>query len=186
MEVVTEALLIILTVLVLAAVIVWIRTARRLDRLHRSVIQYRTTLADALATRSALSKELSQTGVLDVAASVLLAEAAMDAVAASSQPVVEDGLEGPAREMGDDRCAIESRLSRTLRAVTNDVEVDETSEYYGLWTDLCQSRRNVRLARRFHNTRVDQTRRVREKNWVRFARMAGTAAMPAPVDLDDE
>lgn len=182
----TETILIVLAILLFVAIIIWVRTARRLDRLHRSVIQYRTTLSDALATRSALSRDLSQTGVLDVAASMLLAEAAMDAVAASSQPVVEDGLEGPPREVGHDRCAIESRLSRTLRAVTNEVEVEESSEHYDLWAELCQSRRNVRLARRFHNTRVDQTRRVREKNWVRFAKMAGTAAMPAPVDLDDE
>lgn len=43
----------------------------------------------------------------------------------------------------------------------------------------------VQLARRFHNDAVAQAQRVRRKRVVRWARLAGHAAMPAMIEIDD-
>lgn len=177
-------------VIVILAVI-WILNARRLDRLHRTVIQSRLTLNEALTQRARASAEFAASGALDVAGAILLADAAQLAMAESHQPIATDGLEAgpgyrrPARS--SDRLTLESNLSRTLRLVHDGLEDDElTEEQKTAHAVLEDTRENVRLARRFHNAFVDQTRRLRANPFVRAARMAGGAPMPLPVDMDDE
>lgn len=167
----------------------WIMVARRLDRLHRFVIASRTTLSDTLAHRARISHRVAQEGLLDLAGSVLLHEASARATELSYAPLVEDGLEGTPRQVDNssDRRQVESALSRTLREVLREIDREDlTPEESVSLEQLQHSREAVRIARRMHNLRVDQVRRVREKRIVRWLRMAGTASMPIPVDLDDE
>ena len=187
------ALLIALGAIILIFAFIWILNARRLDRLHRTVIQSRLSLNEALTQRANASLQFASDGALDVAGAILLADAARHALAESHQSMTSDRLEdGPghrrtARDAGPDRLTLESNLSRTLRLVLDGLEVDELTEtqkkHYAALED---ARENVKLARRFHNAFVDQTRRLRSNRIVRMARMAGGAPMPGPVDLDDE
>ena len=184
-----EILLIVLAVAVLVLIAMWVVSARRLDALHRGVIQSRVAACDALAVRSATAERLANANILDAAGSVLLAEAAHHARSLSHTPIVEDGLEGPPRALGDvpDRREVESNLSRTLRAVLAGLDVaDLTDEERELLEQLETSRSAVRISRRMHNSRVDQVRRLRSRFLVGVLRMAGTAALPQPVDLDDD
>lgn len=185
--------LIVIAALVVIAGLVWIITARRLDRLHRTVIQSRLTLNEALAHRAATAADFAACGVLDVAGAILLADAAQVALGQTHAPLSLDGLEdGPGhkrqrRDNGEDRSTTESNLSRTLRLVLDGVEHEEMDPEQQKRLDLLQeSREDVKLSRRFHNAFVDQARRLRT-NWVvRLGHMAGGAPMPQPVDMDDE
>ncbi|WP_182353543.1 hypothetical protein [Flaviflexus huanghaiensis] len=184
---------IIAAAVLLILAVIWVLTARRLDRLHRTVIQSRLTLNEALTQRATASAEFAACGALDVASVILLADAAQNALAQSHQPIASDGLEaGPgyrhvSRDSDDDRLMLESNLSRTLRLVHDGLDEDELSTVQQKAHDILEdTRENVRLARRFHNAFVDQTRRLRVNPFVRAARMAGGAPMPRPVDMDDE
>jgi hypothetical protein len=83
----------------------------------------------------------------------------------------------------------ESELSRTLRTA-----LDDGTELLGaadepfareLLEALTASWYRVELSRRFHNEAVAQTQRVRRKALVRLLRLAGHAAMPRTVEIDD-
>jgi hypothetical protein len=50
---------------------------------------------------------------------------------------------------------------------------------------LTQACVRVQLARRFHNDAVAQALRVRRKRVVRWTRLAGHAALPVMVEIDD-
>lgn len=189
---------VIIGIILLIAGIWWIVTARRLDRLHRGLVQVRTVLRDALATRSRLSLELAATGAPDIVGSILLADVAERAERQSHRSIVEDGLDVmavsprellPAETKKDsegDRHTLESDLSRTLRLVVDEaITADFTPEQSQLLTQLNEARQQIRLARRFHNLQVDQTRRVRSKAPIRLFHIAGSAPMPRTVDIDD-
>ena len=170
---------------------VWILNARRLDRLHRTVIQSRLTLNEALTQRATAAADFASSRALDVAGAILLNDAARLALEQSHHPMTSDGLEdGPGHRRApstEDRISLESDLSRTLRLVLDGLEIDElTDEQRKSLARLDDTRENVKLARRFHNAFVDQTRRLRGNRIVRMARMAGGAPMPRPVDMDDE
>ena len=180
-------------VVIAAAVIaglVWIVNARRLDRLHRTVIQSRLSLNEALTQRANAATEFAASGALDVASAILLANAAQLALAESHRPVAVDGLEdGPGHRSlsRGDRATAESNLSRTLRLVLDGLELEElTEEQRAGYEALEEGRAAVKLTRRFHNAFVDQARRLRSNSIVRLARMAGGAPLPQPVDMDDE
>ena len=91
--------------------------------------------------------------------------------------------------LGDQRAQAESVLSATLRTVLD--EAAETEELYAspdsaaLLDAIAAAWYRVQLARRFHNEAVDQAQRMRAKVLVRAVRMAGHAAMPQTVELDD-
>ena len=91
--------------------------------------------------------------------------------------------------LSDDRAQAESILSATLRTVLEDpAEVDELYESpdgTALLDALAAAWYRVQLARRFHNEAVAQAQRVRSKVVVRAVRLAGHAAMPDTVELDD-
>lgn len=91
--------------------------------------------------------------------------------------------------LGDDRAQAESFLSAALRTVLEDAsEVDElylSPDGAALLESLAAAWYRVQLARRFHNEAVAQAQRVRSKTIVRAIRLAGHAAMPHTVELDD-
>lgn len=172
--------------------LIWIINARRLDRLHRTVIQSRLTLNEALTHRAAAASDFSSSGALDVAGAILLADASQQSISQAHVPLSDDGLEDgpghrrPTRQADEDRLTTESNLSRTLRLVLDGLEEGElTEEQKRLLDELTEARENVRLARRFHNAFVDQARRLRSNASVRVTRSAGGAPMPMPVDMDD-
>jgi len=125
------------------------------------------------------------------AASVLLPDAADACLREGINPIVDDGLDGlpidVARGAASDRRTIESSMSRTLRLTVDELEEDDVSaEASSLLDKLSRARLDVRLTRTFHNSHVDQIRRVRRSFYVRLFFLAGRAPVPATVDIDDE
>lgn len=160
---------------VLLALGMWLSwTAQRLNRLHHRLEVARASLDSQLLRRSGAALELATSGALDPARSLVLVDAAH--VARS----VHDG----------DMESAESDLSEALRAVFSDAEEVRTlranPEVGPLLDELAGSCRRVELARRFHNDVVTSTRALRSRRRVRWMRLAGRAADPTTVDLDDE
>jgi len=137
-------------------------TAGRIDRLHHRVATARAALDAELAARSALVSELAGSGALDPASSLLLVDAAHRARTAPP----------------DEREQRESALTRALDAITP-IEAEPWQ------ADLAASARRVQMARRFHNDIVASTRDLRHRRLVRWLHLAGHAAMPATIELDD-
>ncbi|MFC7406134.1 hypothetical protein [Georgenia alba] len=198
---VTEWVLVALVVAIVAVVLLW-RRAVRLDVLHRTVLRSRTTLETQLTQRSAAARELAASGALDPAEALLVTDVALRATDAATAELVPDGLAGPPSDAalaglagtgGDepspDRGLLESELSRTLRAVLGGSEDRESIAADPRVTDILsqlqQSWYRLQLARRFHNSHVEQVRRLRDDPVVRLFRLAGRAPMPEPFDMDD-
>ena len=202
------AVLVVLILLVLGLA-VW-RSATRLDRLHRKVVASRIALDAQLVRRSSAARELALSGELDPVSSVIVADAVLatgreetnDPGASELLMAVPDLAElvhghatgaeiGQAlgSGLGEARTQTESNLSATLRAALADA--DEVEQLWGspataqIVDDLASSWYRVQLARRFHNEAVAQAQRVRRKPLVRMLRLAGKAAMPHMVDLED-
>ena len=157
--------------------------ARRLDRLHQTVVKSRRALELALHARAEYAREFAAEGGLDVAASILLTDAADACLREGINPIVDDGLDGlpldVARGAASDRRTIESSMSRTLRLTVDELEEEDVSAEFKPLLDK-------RLTRTFHNSHVDQIRRVRRSFYVRLFFLAGRAPAPATVDIDDE
>lgn len=152
-------------------------SAGRLDRLHHRVESSRAALDAQLARRAAAALEVAH--VLDPATGLLLTDAAAEALAAAetgvaSIAVVEDVENDLTRALGagfsDDG---------DVTALRSDPMAAETLELLG------QACLRVQLARRFHNDAVAQAQRVRGKRVVRWFRLAGHAARPQMIELDD-
>ena len=145
----------------------------RLDRLHLRVEASQEALNVQLLRRSALIRELAESGWLDPASSVLL----MDATETAQH------AEGPERPHA------ESVLSKSLRTVINEEEaIDEVCSIDGgaeLLVNIANSSELVVLARRFANDAVRQTRDLRSRGLVRALRLAGHAPMPESFEMDD-
>ena len=161
-------------VLVLGLVTVWLSsTAGRLDRLHIRLATAQVSLDRQLVDRAAAAAQVAHSGALDPAASVLLLGAAESA-----------------RQTGPDRDAAESALSADLRAVLGAEEsVDAAWRHESvrpLLIELAACCDRVRLARRFHDDLVTRTQAVRHRRVVRLVRLAGHAAWPVVVHLDDD
>lgn len=197
--------------LVLVVITIWIwRSATRLDRLHRKVVASRIALDAQLVRRSSAARELASSGELDPVSSVILADAvfatgpedtndpgatellmAVPDLAALVKGYAPGQVIGQAlgSGLGEARSQAESNLSAALRAaLADDDEVEALSASETgrqLIDDLASSWYRVQLARRFHNEAVAQAQRVRSKPLVRILRLAGTAAMPQMVDLED-
>lgn len=144
---------------VLAAYASW--TAGRIDRLHHRVAAARAVLDAELAHRSALVAEVASSGLLDPASSLLLLDAAHRARTAGE----------------DDREQCESALTRAIALV------DAKPEPWA--AEFASTVRRVQMARRFHNDLVATTRNLRRRRLVSWLRLAGHAAMPATIELDD-
>ncbi|HEX4977526.1 MAG TPA: hypothetical protein VFV40_06630 [Nocardioides sp.] len=163
-----------LVVMVVALIAFWLSwTASRLDRIHHRIEVARGSLDTWLLRRSGAALELATSGTLDPARSLLLVDAAHAARAA-----------GP-----EDLESAESDLSEALRAVLADpdevAELRRDPSVGPLLEELAADCRRVELSRRFHNDVVVSGRALRSRRRVRWLRLAGRAAPPEPIDLDD-
>lgn len=181
----------------------WLAYARavRVDRLHRQVLGARATLEAQLALRAQAAGELAASGVLDPASSLLLSQAAHDALEADG-PLVDDGLDPADRtrragaahgstEEGTSltRARAESDLSLVIRTVLPaEVRGELSGDPIGraCLERLERTGYRVTLARSFHNTHVAEARRLRALPSVRLLHLAGRAPLPVTVDIDDD
>ena len=146
-------------------------TASRIDRLHHRVESSRASLEEQLARRAGLAAELAPR--IGDPRGPALAGAASRALAPSSDAaeLVQSQL---TRALAD-ALAEPADVAR-LRADTSTARILD---------DLGEAAARSQMARRFHNDAVAQTQRVRRKWVVRAARLAGHAAFPQMVELDD-
>lgn len=155
-------------------------SAARLDRLHHKVESARASLDAQLVRRCAAAVEVAP--FLDPASGLLLADAAAAALEAGERQAPDAGP-------GADLEEAESDLTRALEAALDDPRHVEALALDPNALDalavLRQACERVGLARRFHNEAVAQAQRVRRKRVVRWARLAGHAAWPVTVEIDD-
>ena len=121
-----EVVLLALAVAAAAAGVVVSLRARRLDRLHQTVVKSRRALELALRARAQYARDFAGSGTLDVAGGILLTDAAEACLSKGMLPIVDDGLDGidlefASRGVADDRRSIESSLSRTLRLTVDEL-----------------------------------------------------------------
>ena len=130
-----------------------------------------------------------------------MAGAASDALSAGERrgpgrPRRRGAPEGEGRDSDDedaaavaDRESAESDLTRALDAALGEDSV-AYARRTGLGLQLLERldsvSRRVQLARRFHNQAVSDAQRVRRKRVVRWAHLAGRAALPHTFEIDDE
>ncbi|HEY7277930.1 MAG TPA: hypothetical protein VH594_18310 [Trebonia sp.] len=184
-----------LTIIVLAllAIVLWSFyvswRASRLDRLHNRVEAARTALDLALVRRASAASELASSGLLDPAASLLLADAVRRARQAD-----------PA-----ERDLAESDLTRALRATLGDpdfrkelagedgADFDVHGDEHGaasqgtaeLVAEVEAAAQQVFIARKFYNDLAGRTVYARRRPLARAMRLAGSAALPAFFEMDD-
>lgn len=185
----------VLSVVLVLALLGWLMYAKavRVDRLHRQVLGARATVEAQLAHRAQAAADMAHCTGLDPASATLLSEAAQDALACEG-PVVDDGLDpSPARGAGSDgqdrgRAQVESDLSRVLRTVLD----AETRAALALDPACARALERLDracyrlvLARRFHDTHVSETLRIRADWDVRLLHLAGHAPRPGTFDVDD-
>lgn len=154
------ALVVLAVVVVLAAtavVAVLVDHATRLHRLHRRVETSAAALEQALARR----------------------RAAVLAWCARAPAVPEVAALAAAARPGRDESALTRSLALALTAVA---DADPPS----VLVDLAGACEAVVMARRFANDAAARALRVRTKRLVRWAHLAGSAPMPATVEIDDE
>ena len=192
----------------LAVVIGWALYVRavRVDRLHRQVLGSRATLEAQLVHRAEAAADLATTRALDPASSLLLAQAAREALDAEG-PLVDDGLDTSTSLDGTpsshpasggaalpapttrSRALIESDLSRVLRTVVSEsarCELSEDPLSKPALSRLDRACSRLVLARRFHNTHVSEAQALRSRLLVRVCHLAGRAPMPQTFDADDD
>jgi hypothetical protein len=168
----------VLIVVLLLGAIGWYLSylAARLDRLHHRVESSRAALEARLARRSAVALRVS---------TQLPAPAGLR-LAASAHQVLRADDEKPEPPI-DQRA--ENDLTRTLHAAFADpgevatLRADPATAE--LLAELLTAGERVELARRFHNDAVAHAQRMRRKRVVRWAKLAGRAALPTMIDIDD-
>lgn len=179
----------IIALVVLAAAWYLSYSAARLDRLHAKVEGAVSALDAQLVRRAEATLDLATSGAVDPATSLLLADAASEALERHThQPLSDDLLDG---QTFAGREGTESDLTEALRAAlpadtVEALRADPDSPGAEALQRVEASALRVQLARRFHNDAVREVRRVRGKWVVRVFRLAGHAALPHAVDFDDE
>jgi hypothetical protein len=147
-------------------------TAVRLDRLHHRVMGTAAALDAQLVRRAEAALEVAYIAGIDPASAALLASSAGQAL---------DHTEAWSRE----RLDAESQLTEVLR-VTQEPAGGPAAEVEELLTRLRGAGERVKLARRFHNDAVRETRQVRGQRLVRGLRLAGRATVPREITFDDD
>ena len=180
-------------VLVVLAVVLWgfyvSWRASRLDRLHNRVEAARASLDLALVRRAAAASELASSGLLDPAASLLLADAVLR--------VRQDGKA--------ERGLAESDLTRALRATLGDPDFRKELVGGGVGGGLVDSvadgvisngagelvaeveaaSHRVFIARKFYNDLAGRTVDARRRPLARVLHLSGSAKQPEFFDIDD-
>jgi hypothetical protein len=169
-------------VLVVLAVVLWTFyvswRASRLDRLHNRVEAARAALDLALVRRASAASELSCSGLLDPATSLVLADAALRARQADT----------------GDRDLAESDLTRALRVILDRKVLDSAglsdADGAGDLADLVdqveRAARQLFIARKFYNDVAGRTRDGRSRPLVRTLHLYGSAKQPEFFEMDDE
>lgn len=168
---------------------VWLSwTAGRLDRLHARVDAARAVFDAQLLRRSGAVLELTASGALDPATSLVLADVAHRAQAAEPpRGLAADAAYRSGRAASEAREESESDLTRVLDSVLDSPEAVEELRAEGLDLDeLAAACRRVAQARRFHNDVVRAAVRLRQTRRARWFRLAGRAPLPLTVELADE
>lgn len=171
----------VLALLLVGVVVLYLsQTAARLDRLHHRVETSRTALHGQFSDRANEVLALASSGRLDPATSVVLADAAEGALAASRSSA---GFTAG-------RCAAESALTRALDVTFDEPalvgEISAQPDGERTLADLAAAAQKAAWSRRFHNDAVRSCLAVRRQRSVRWFRLAGSAPLPRTVELDDE
>jgi hypothetical protein len=167
------------TIIVLAvlAIVLWgfyvSWRASRLDRLHNRVEAARTSLDLALVRRASGASELASSGLLDPAASLVLADAVRRA-----------------RQVGAaERDLAESDLTRALRVTLGDPdfrkELASDDGAAGLVAEVEAAAQQVFIARKFYNDLAGRTVAARRRPLARVLHLSGSARQPEFFDMDD-
>lgn len=164
-------------------------SAARLDRLHAKVEGAMSALDAQLVRRAEAALELANSGVLDPASALLVADSATESLERTTEhPVTGDLLDGQhigGREHGESDLSAALRAALPVEVVAALRERDDELGWDAL-DRLAASGLRVQLARRFHHDATREVRRVRAKWTVRAFRLAGHAALPGPVEIDDD
>ena len=182
-------------VVIVAMLLVWVAWVRasRLDRLHRKVTSTRAVVTAQLVRRATVAAELATSGLLDPVSSVVLGESAWQALVASS-PAPPSGARAPQEPTAPHTPPLspgsaESELTITLTQVLSDPDEVERLRRDGLGEELLGQLAaawfRVQVARRIHNEAVAQALRVRRGWVIRTFHLAGRAAAPTTLELDD-
>ena len=151
-------------------------TAARLDRLHVRLSGTLAALDARLVRRAEAVVELANSGLLDGATSLILANAAAGSLEAPAE-------HGDARELAENDLTDALDLALTPGAVE---ELRATALGSDVLARLSSACTRVQLARRFHNDAVTDVRRVRRKWAVRVFHLAGYTPLPRTVEFNDE
>jgi hypothetical protein len=151
-------------------------TAARLDRLHVRLSGTLAALDARLVRRAEAVVELANSGLLDGATSLILANAAAQSLEAPSE-------HGDAREQAENDLTEALDLALTPEAVDN---LRGSALGTDVLSRLASACSRVQLARRFHNDAVTDVRRVRRKWAIRLFHLAGYTTMPHTVEFNDE
>lgn len=167
----TYVVLVLFVVLVFGVYVSW--RAGRLDRLHNRVEAARTALDLAMVRRSSSAYELASSGLLDPAASLLLASAVRRAKEA--EPAERD--------------LAESDLTRALRATFDQPgfgpDLDGQDGAEELLAEVDASAHQVFIARKFYNDVAARTIYARRRPLARVFRLSGNAPQPEFFEIDD-
>ncbi len=166
---------IIVVIVVLLAGFYLSMTAGRLDHLHRRIDLARLALDAQLLRRSSVALELASSGLLDPAASLVMAEAAHEARTAT------DGSDV-------DRALAESDLTAALVAALDPDDIEEVNAAPSgaqMLAELDAACSRVELSRRFLNDAVRACRQLRRQRMVRLFGLAGHTPWPDTWEMDD-
>jgi hypothetical protein len=176
-----EAALVALAVVIAVVASFWY-WANRMDRLHRRVEAASASLNNQLTARATAALDLAHAGALDPVSSIVLAETARACLASSARPGSGVGVAWPAG-FGQ----MHSELSQAVTVALGDpAEAERLGGPLGpLLSPLREAWYRAMLARRFYNEAVCRAQRLRGAWGVRVFRLAGHAAMPQTLELED-
>lgn len=151
-------LLVIVAVVIILVVVVASSMATRLNRMHIRTDLARSSLEAALGRRAALAR-------------ASYPQLSVYAAKAESLPITASEPFA--------RADAENELTRHLIALRDDDTIPEQ-----LKIRLYDVHTRVKLARRFYNDAVSDTRALRDRPLVKFLRLAGTAPIPEYFDIN--
>lgn len=182
--------------LVLLIVVLW-SVAARIDRLHRRVVSSRSRLAKQLVERNAETIQIAANESLAKNDAHKLRTAATKALLVAEAPLAADLLGMTDKQAQFEfrqtdhalRLSAESAVSRCLREVLTPQVREQLSNdplSAAQLEELDAACSRVRLQRSLHNQDIVQVRLLRQTPLAKTFRLAGKAAFPGFVDLDDK
>lgn len=162
-------------------------SAARLDRLHARVEGTLAALDAQLVRRAEATLELVNSGALDPASALMLADAACESLACAALEDTDHERQAFTTERGSAESDLTEALELTLSPETvAQLRSDDDDLIEVALHRVSSAAARVQLARRFHNDAVTEARRVRRLYVVKLFRLAGHATMPQTVEFADE